>query len=238
MKYQELVVNGCSYMEAYASGKGHNDLANQLGIAKAASLAIGGSANTRIIRTTLKHSYQAEHPVFYVLGMTFLSRLEVPILEQQGDFEGRWTNPQNQKFAQYWQHGWTQAETEQFVDIKLKSEVFSILDRVEDLMYKIVSMIADLKSRGHGVLVYQQADNLYDQFIDDPKLGLFNQIKNIVNGYSWKAIEWQHNQGVPAMHYGSAPLYEIQANMQHRNPGHHQELNNFLVDYIKTNQLL
>jgi hypothetical protein len=238
MNYQELVVNGCSYMEAYTSGQGQIDLARQLNIPKTTSLAIGGSANTRIIRTTLKHSYQIDHPTFYVLGMTFVSRLEIPILEGQSDFEGRWTNPQNQQFKQYWQHGWTQAETDQFVDIKLKSEVFSILDRTEDLMYKIVSMINDLRSRGHGVLVYQQADNLYDPFINDLRLDLFRQNKNIVNGYAWKAIEWQHNQGVPTMDYGSNPIYEVPDNMKHRKPGHHQELNKYLVDYINSNQLL
>lgn len=238
MSYQELVVNGCSYMEAYTAGQGQADLAERLGIPAATSLAIGGSANTRIIRTTLKHSYQANHPTFYVLGMTFLSRLEIPILERQSEFEGRWTNPQNQQFSKDWQHGWTQTETDQFVDIKLKSEVFSILDRTEDLMYKILSMIGDLRSRGHGVLVYQQADNLYDPFIDNPRLDLFKTTKNIVGGYAWKAIGWQHDQGVQSMDYGSSPLYEVPENMKHRKPGHHKVLNNYLADYVNSNQLL
>ena len=52
-----LVVNGCSYMASYAVGQGHVDLAQKLGLEHPASLAIGGSANSRILRTTLKHSY-------------------------------------------------------------------------------------------------------------------------------------------------------------------------------------
>ena len=111
-----LVVNGCSYMEAYAQGHGQVDLAERLGIATSESLAIGGSANTRIIRTTLKHSYQTTQPTFYVVGMTFLSRLEIPILENQTEFEGRWTNPQNQQCAKDWQYGWGQTDTEQDVE--------------------------------------------------------------------------------------------------------------------------
>ncbi len=59
---EHLVVNGCSYMEAYADGLGPLDLANRLGIPTADTLALGGSANTRIIRTTLKHSYQTDRP--------------------------------------------------------------------------------------------------------------------------------------------------------------------------------
>jgi hypothetical protein len=148
-------------MEAYAVGNGHGHLADLLGIPNSATLAIGGSANTRIIRTTLKHSYQTTEPTFYVLGLSFLSRLEIPILERQSEFEGRWTNPQNQKFRSEWQYGWTDTETQQFVELKLKSEMYSILDRLEDLMYRVLSMIKDLHSRGHQVVIFNQADDMY-----------------------------------------------------------------------------
>jgi hypothetical protein len=231
-----LVVNGCSYMEAYASGYGQVDLAERLGIATSESLAIGGSANTRIIRTTLKHSYQTTNPTFYVLGMTFLSRLEIPILENQTEFEGRWTNPQNQKFVKDWQYGWTQAETDQFVDIKLKSECHSILDRIEDLMYKILTMISDLHARGHRVLVYQQADNLYTEYLDNPRLQLFKNIPAIIDGYSWRAVPWQLANGVPPMKQNN--IHYVPKDMQHPEPGQHQKLNEFLVDYINRNSLL
>lgn len=233
-----LVVNGCSYMEVYAGGKGHIDLAEQLGIATSESLAIGGSANTRIIRTTLKHSYQTTQPTLYVLGMTFLSRLEIPILENQAEFEGRWTNPQNQKFVKDWQYGWTQTETDQFVDIKLKSEMYSIFDRTEDLMYKILSMIADLKSRGHRVLVYQQADNLYQTYLDDSRLQPFKTTIEIVNGYRWRAAAWQSENGVPSTNYGYRPLHHVPADMKHAASGYHQKLNEFLVDYINQHSIL
>jgi hypothetical protein len=223
-------------MEAYASGQGQVDLAKQLGIATSESLAIGGSANTRIIRTTLKHSYQTTQPTLYVLGMTFLSRLEIPILENQTEFEGRWTNPQNQKFVKDWQYGWTQAETDQFVDIKLKSECHSILDRIEDLMYKILTMISDLQTRGHCVLVYQQADDLYQEYLDNPRLQLFKNIPAIIDGYSWRAVPWQLANGVPPIKQSN--IHYVPKNMQHPMPGQHQKLNEFLVDYINRNSLL
>ena len=233
-----LVVNGCSYMEAYASGNGHVDLAERLGIATSESLAIGGSANTRIIRTTLKHSYYATQPTLYVLGMTFLSRLEIPIIENQSEFEGRWTNPQNQQFAKNWQYGWAQQETDQFVEIKLKSEVYSILDRTEDLMYKILSMISNLQSRGHQVLVYQQADNLYHDYLDNPRLQFFKSTPAIIDGYNWRAVPWQLTNGVPAMNYGRNSLPQVPLDIHHPAAGHHQKLNEFLIDYICRNSIL
>ena len=193
-----LVVNGCSYTQSYAVGNGHIDLARNLdfighhNIPQAVSLAIGGSANSRILRTTLKHSYTAP-PTLYVLGMTFLSRLEIPICEPENDFEGRWVNPQNQEFAYRWQTGWNRKESEQFVDTKLKTEVYSILDRTEDLMYRMLSTIDSLKSRGHRVLMFQQADDLYHEHLDNPRLSLFC-CSEIVDGYRWRATAWQAAQ--------------------------------------------
>jgi hypothetical protein len=221
-------------MEAYAQGQGHVDLANQLGIPEYESLAIGGSANSRILRTTLKHSYQQEQPTFYVLGMTFLSRLEIPILENQNDFEGRWTNPQNQQFKSHWQHGWSDSETSQFVDIKLKTEIYSILDRIEDLMYRIVSTIHDLKNRGHGILIYQQADNLYQNYLPNSRLKLFNEFLEIIDGFQWRAVPWQLHQGVPPM-YHSSGAHDVPKDIRHPKSGHHQILNEFITNYIKLN---
>lgn len=224
-------------MEAYAIGNGHKDLSERLGIATSESLATGGSANTRIIRTTLKHSYQTTEPTFYVLGLTFLSRLEIPVLENQTEFEGRWTNPQNQKFIKDWQYGWGQVETDQFVDLKLKSEMYSILDRTEDLMYKILSMISNLHARGHRVLVYQQADNLYHTHLDNPRLQFFKSTPTIIDGYNWRAVPWQLNNGVPPMNSGNYQ-HHVPDDIRHPAPGYHQTLNEFLVEYINQHSIL
>ena len=232
--YQQLVVNGCSYSEVYASGGGHKDLAQRLGIPDSTSLAIGGSANSRIMRTTLKHSYQTDIPTFYVIGATFLSRNEIPILNDLNNFEGRWTNPQNQQFKSKWITEWKQQDTDAYVDLKLKSEVYSTLDRLEDLQYRWLSFICDLKSRGHGCVVFQQGDNLHLPFMHDPRVQLFSTCKEIVGGYCWRAVAWQYEQGVPpAYHNPSVPN-----DMTHPFPGKHDKLKEYLVDYIKSNQLI
>lgn len=230
-----LVVNGCSYMESYAVGQGHVELAQHLALDYPESLAIGGSANSRILRTTLKHSYTAP-PTLYVLGMTFLSRLEIPICEPENDFEGRWVNPQNQEFKHRWQYDWTQADSDQFVETKLKSEVFSILDRAEDLMYRMLSTVADLKSRGHRVLMFQQADNLYTNLLNEPRLALFDQ-PEIVGGFGWRACAWQAEQGVQPKDYGPGAPY-VPPDMTHPAIGHHQMLNEYLTNYIQERKLL
>lgn len=232
---QQLVVNGCSYTYTYALGNGHQDLAQRLNIDQAKSIAVSGSANSRILRTTLKHSYSAP-PTLYVLGMTFLSRLEIPICEPENDFEGRWVNPQNQEFSNRWQIGWNQKESEQFVDTKLKTEVYSILDRIEDLMYRMLSTIDSLKSRGHKILMYQQADDLYNHCLADPRLNLLH-CAEIVHGFAWRATAWQADQGVKPKIYPPG-LPHVPPDMTHRAEGHHHKLNEFLTNYIQENKIL
>ena len=222
-------------MHSYASGNGHADLANRLGINQSASLAVSGSANSRILRTTLKHSYNAQ-PTLYVMGMTFLSRLEIPICEPENDFEGRWVNPQNQEFKHRWQHGWSQIDSDQFVETKLKTEVFSILDRIEDLMYRICSTITDLQSRGHKVLVFQQADNLYQEYLTNSRLQWFNR-PEIIEGFSWRATQWQQQQGVQPKNYGPGSPY-VPPDMTHPEVGHHRALNEYLTNYIQEHKIL
>lgn len=236
---QQLVVNGCSYTETYALGNGHLDLAEKLSIPTATSLAIGGSANSRIIRTTLKHSYQTTVPTFYVLGMTFLSRLEMPILKNspESEFEGPWTNPQNQQFRSQWVPQWTDKDTQQWVELKLKSEVYSIADRLEDLMYHMLSLQASLESRGHRVLMYQQADNLYQDYLEDSRLHLLKNNKAIKDGYSWRAIAWQHEHNVEKTIYPEGNQY-VPPDMVHPLAGHHEIINTHLTQYIKDSKLL
>lgn len=235
MKYEELVVNGCSYMHGYAQGCGAQDLAERVGIPVGVSLAVSGSANNRIIRSTIKHSYATTRPTFYVLGMTMLSREELPILQAPNKLEGAWTNPQNQDFADRWIHNWTQKDTERFVDLKLKWEMYSIKDRLEDLQYRILSMINDLKSRGHNILVFQQADNIYQAFLNDNMFLPMKNCANIIDGFAWRATAWQHQQGVPGINYSSG---SVPADMRHPTPGHHQKLNEFLTEYIKEHKIL
>ena len=168
--------------------------------------------------------------------MTFLSRLEIPICEPENDFEGRWVNPQNQEFSSRWQHDWTRKETDEFVQLKLRSEVYSILDRTEDLMYRMLGAIADLQSRGHRVLMYQQADNLYQDYLTDSRLQHF-QRPEIIGGFEWRAIAWQYKQGVrPKTYPFGSP--NVPPDMTHPQIGQHDLINNYLTNYIQEHKLL
>ncbi len=243
-------------MKLYAAGKGHVDLAKGLGIDHSESLALDGSANSRIIRTTIKDSYQKTEPTLYVLGMTFVSRNEIPILKVDGvtdeyindlSFEGRWTNPQNQFFKNRWEHHWTEKDTDRYVELIQKTEVYSSLDRTEDLMYRFLALISNLNTRGHQVLIFNQADTKLTTpltknkiLADAPKLELLKQVKNFVHGLTWTAVQWQHEQGVGATKPGNLinKYGETPDQMKHRLPGQHQKLNDYLINYIRDNKII
>jgi hypothetical protein len=250
-----LVSNGCSYMFNYTQGGGHTDLAARLGMTNAQDICVSGSANTRILRTTLKHSYAATEPTFYLLGMTFVSRGEIPILtvNSEGDFEGRWTNPQNQVFENRWEHFWSRKETEKWVDMKRMTEAYSLLDRTEDLMYSMLACIDSLHRRGHQVLMYQQADDSYQSLYNDAKwnparkLDLFASTPCIVDKFRWCAIKYQHEQGVaktavdPTIPQTMIPTPFAPSTPEHQRkpePGAHDTLNEFLASYIREHNLI
>jgi len=55
---------------------------------------------------------------------------------------------------------------------------------------------------------------------------------DIVDGFRWCAIRWQHDQGVPYTTYSRAP-----DEIKHREPGKHEEINNYLERYIRQHEL-
>lgn len=231
---KRLVVNGCSYMKAYEIGNGHVDLANKLNITKSVSLAKPGSCNSRIIRTTLKDSYLTVENTLYIVGLTFLSRTELPIADTADVFEGKWVSIQN-KFnpAHRYNNRWTQDDAEKFIEIKLKAELYSIDDYLEQLMYQVLSMVNDLISRGHQIIVFCNPADSYDDRLDDPRFTKLHECVNIVDGLKWKAIPWQATQGVNFDPNDSGLPFDI----RHPVPGEHDPLNKFLIEYMNKNEI-
>jgi len=228
-----LVVNGCSYLNHYSQGKGHVDLAQQLNLAFSHSLAYPGSSNNRIIRTTLKDSYTTDQPTLYIIGLSFLNRSELTI-GQDTDFEGKWISFQNyinpDKIADFW----TDTDSQQVIAHNLKMESYVIKDKLEDLMFKLLAMISNLRQRNHQVVIFRQPDDYYINHLGEERFKFLKNCVNIVDGLSWSSLEFQADKGVkyvPEDHHHPKLI-------RHPAPGEHQHLNKFLVEYIATHKLL
>jgi len=234
MTPSRLIVNGCSYMQCYAQGQGHQDLADRLFVSESQSIAKAGTCNTRIIRTTLKHSYQSTQPALYVIGLTFLDREELPIGKEQSQSEGRWIGIQNGFLDSNFEDTWSQRDCDNYMDLKVKIRmVDNLIDRIEDLMYKVLSMIGDLRSRGHQALVFAQVAEDFQPHVNHPRLQLLKSNANIVDGLTWGANAWQIAQGVKTDSDSRIPLM-----MQHISPGEHRYINAFLENYIQEHDLI
>jgi hypothetical protein len=221
-------------MAYYATGQGHKDLADRLSVPEFYSIAKPGTCNTRIIRTTLKHSYQTTVPSVYVVGLTFLDREELPIGKEYSEFEGRWINVQNNFLDCNFENTWSQLDCDNYLNLKVKIRMINnFVDRIEDLMYKVLSMIGDLQSRGHRALVFAQVTEEFQPHTDHPRLQLLKSTVNIINGLTWGANAWQIAQGVKTEEDNRIPL-----EMQHISSGQHGYINTFLENYIQEHQLL
>lgn len=239
-----LVVNGCSYMDTYAQGGGHIDLAKQLKLTPE-SLTITGSANTRILRSTLKHSYETSKKCLYILGMTFISREELPICRyDKGVYpterdvrEGAWTNPQNQLYGKSrWIAEWNDTMTKQWIVFRELYERTTLVDRLENLMYQMLAVIDSLTLRGHSCIMYQQADEWWQVLDHNQKkrLRFLQGNKHIVNDFEWCAVREQHRHGVPYVQHER----DINRELRHRQPGEHKWINRWIEKYIKQHGLL
>lgn len=233
---QQVIVNGCSYMVAYCSGLGHFDLASRLGLKKANKLAVSGCNNSRIIRSTLKHSYITDMPTLYVLGMTFMSRWEVPFLKESQGFEGRWANPQAQQGLDPDSYMWSPEEIDIFKELQFRAVALAIEDQLEDLMYRLLSMLHDLRSRGHQAVIYNQADNTVLEVVNNSKFQLLANDPSFVHALSWLSIPWQQQQGAPVQTY--PPNREPPMEFRHILSKHHRYLNEYLTNYIQEHKLL
>jgi hypothetical protein len=222
-------------MGGHARGLGHIDLARRLNITISESLAVAGSCNSRIIRTVLKDSYQTTEKTFYIVGLTFLARGELPINAQRDPFEGRWLSTQHFQFPgnDRCQLYWTESDSKKYIELKNKTEADSVEDRLEHLMYQLLSMVNDLLSRGHQILIFRQPDDSYDHCLDQKEFTQLKNCVNIVDGLKWAAIPWQAQNGV-----NFEPADAIHPiGIRHAMLGEFGPLNNFLVEYINKNAL-
>lgn len=236
---KQLIVNGCSYAAVYSGGGGHTALAKTLGIDNAVSLALGGSANSRILRTTAKHAYANQQPSLYMVHLTFMSRWELPVATDQKNvdmnFEGRWINPQKQGFTPSWQ--WTTEDTKLLTDLNFKAAINADKDLFEDTVYRCLALMALVKSQGHCILFINQCDPVIKQVAESTEFYFLDKHKEFVHSLTWISNLWQHNLGVPETTYDAGVTLPPPEH-RHRMPGHHDLVNEYLCNYIEEYKIL
>jgi hypothetical protein len=234
MTPSRLIANGCSYMYSYSQG-GLSDLSQQLGINSTENLAVTGSCNSRIIRTTLRDSYQTSGPTLYIIGITYLSRHELPLLYGRPETDGKWQSINN-NFVERddCDLHFTYKDIKDYCALWDKFSVLGIEDLAVNLQYQLLSLCDSLQYQGHRCVIFNTAESVLDWIIDKPAFDLLKSKKQLVQGLRWKSIPWQFEQGA------TWPKEDehLPAGARHVAPGQHQWLNEFLVDYINQHGIL
>jgi hypothetical protein len=84
--------------------------------------------------------------------------------------------------------------------------------------------------------MFQQADNLYQEHLSNPRLKQFQRAE-IVEGFAWRSVAWQHAQGVLPKTYPAGSQY-VPPDMTHPELGEHQMINEYLTNYIQEHKIL
>ena len=233
-----LVINGCSYMEWYAQGHGHSDLSGQLGIDNYHCLAEPGSCNNRIIRTTLRDAYANPDPTLYVIGITFLSRYELPVNQDRKNLEGKWLSFTTQGTVSpstaIMDPCVSKKDLASYRDIWWRVNLASVDEFAEDLQYRLLSLCDSINQRGHRCVIFNTAEAVLDYVLDQPKFLPLKSQPQIIHGLSWRSIPWQFDQGAE---WVSADKH-LDRNVRHVDLGQHQWLNQYLTNYIKKHNIL
>jgi len=235
MTPDRLVVNGCSYMQFYARGAGHVDLAAALNIKQYQSLAESGSCNHRIIRTTLRDSFTTVEPTLYVIGLTFLSRYELPVNQDRTEWDGKWLSftTQGSVYTDI-DPGVSKKDLDHYRDTWLRVNLISVDELVEDLQYRLLSMCDSLRHRGHGCVIFNTADAVFDYVLSQPKFAPLRSCDEIIEGLAWRSIPWQFDQGAAWVEDDR----DLDRNCRHVDPGQHQWLNQYLTNHMQQHNIL
>jgi hypothetical protein len=218
----------------YWSQGGLEDLAHKLGLDGFDNLAKTGSCNSRIIRTTLRDSYCTTQPSLYIIGLTFLTRHELPVATPQSN-DGKWLslNSKLNLLPSLDAHV-SRQDIERYCGLWDRFTALAVEDLAQTLQYQLLSLCDSLEHRGHRCVIFNTAEYVLDWVIDKPAFGLLQSKKQLVQGLRWKSIPWQFEQG--AKWLSVEDHMPLQA--RHVAPGQHQWLNKFLIDHINQQAIL
>ena len=227
---QRLVTNGCSYVNHYANGGGHHDLANQLGIKFVNDISKAGNSNQAIIRTTLTDCLAETQPTLYVVGISFDARIEIPVCYNDNQ-QDQWITVTGLDFNN--EPITVDKHTiMDYIDSRQKIYGTALFDQVYWLFMRFAMLIDSVKQNGHCIVVFNTAESKVQDCFQrhgEDRFGIFKKYSaEIIDNLKWLSIPWQITQGAAYVNSDE----HLPPDCRHIAPGEHRYLNNFLFDHI------
>lgn len=232
-----FVLNGCSFSANYYEAR---HLATSLGYTNFVSLARGGRSNRQIIRTTLE--YIESNPVeFVLLGLSMWDRYESDFITAVPDTDN-WVNYRRQGVHD----GSVGPDTEfhsgtdfQDVDVYIRNKYTyeHSLKSMDQLMCDLVMFTAYLESKSINYCIYNTCETNYSKYFETVNsfyLPIIQKNKRIVPLDTFISNLFLYEQGSTW-----ADAENIWPNHSKHYDGEcYRHLNNYLLYYIKENNLL
>jgi hypothetical protein len=233
-----LLLNGCSFSANYYLA---NHLARQLGLDDCVSLAIGGSSNRRIIRSTLEHLESNDDIGFVLLGLSFIRRAEGSFLLTQLDkdnwvqygpsgIQGYYVPPGSQ-----YKNDYTNDEYEQYVQSVYKFDVD--IKYIDQLLCDLTMLSGYLNSKNIPHLFFNFCELRYPEY--------FNNTRSV-----YKQMIQSNKRIVPLDQFvGNLFLRDHNAKYnpveerwkdyaRHYDGDEYIHMNNYFMQYMRTNNLV
>ena len=230
----QVVTNGCSYMAHHAIDGGIKHLANLLNVNNTQDISRPGNSNQSIIRTTLEHSLETKNPTLYVVSITYLPRLELPVARETDNWNSgydRWLNITNTDFdLTPLKTTTTKHEIMDYVDLKHRIYNDANYELVRDLFRNLRMLVDSVKSRNHSIVIFNSAEERLQECFNmhgKTHFEVFDSV-DIVDQLQWLSNEYQFDNGL-MWDDGDEKFPLVQ---RHVRSGQYELLNNFLVDYI------
>lgn len=225
-----LLLNGCSFSANYYLA---NHLARQLGLQQAVSLAVGGSSNRRIVRTTLEYLQENSDVGFVLLGLSFHRRREGSFLPT-GEWVQYGTNGLQGHFAPHdavFKKDIPRAQIEQYVSDVYANDIDN--HYIDQLLCDIILLTGYLESKNIPYLIFNFCELRYAEYSSKYYEYIRNN-KRIVPLDTFVANLFLRDQGAKY----AEPEERWPVNARHYNGDEYIHLNNYFINHLRTNNLL
>ena len=234
-KMTTMFINGCSY--AHAWGESSIEFGKSLGYDNVVNLGLSGGSNDRIFRTSTQ--YILENKVdFAIIMLTFYSRNE-SAWANSIPAEGPWLSYSDPESIEFFSKRLERHLRYNLQDLKEFAKLNLLVDSAkgalcERLLATIVTFSSLMEAKKIPYLIFGSCDMQYDD-VEVPRcyVNEISKNKRIIDIFNWssnKLLIESGSQGFPYEQHLSPIL-------RHHFARDHQPLNNFLANYINSNDL-
>jgi len=239
---KHLLINGCSYGNAWQRGKKDQDIANKLNSNTFTNLSNRGSSNGRIYHSTMEFISKNPDVDFVILSLTFCHRFEGPWADVKDIYDGRWICYASHGIPPHWLNRMKGKNSAELDKINKYIQDRIILDAgieyVNRYLENIITFSSWLDSKNIRYCIFNACEGLKNIIATEPdiemeKISWIKENKRIIDIENFISNQWMHDNGANIPYEGLG----LDPKIVHYDKDGYALLNDFLYSYITENCL-